>query len=64
MADRFYGAAQGAQLPVDVTEAASTTNAAVELRVNDSIYDDKLAVLLAVRAILSYLELQETNPIA
>lgn len=64
MADRFYGAALGAQLPTDVTEAASTTNAAVELRINDSAYNDKLAVQLALKAIQAYLDTKETNPIA
>lgn len=64
MADRYYGADVGAQLPQDVTEGASTTGAAVELRINDSVYSDKLAVQLALRAIAAYLDTKETNPIA
>ena len=64
MADRFYSAVLGDQLTSDVTEAASTTSEAVELRVSDSIYSDKLAVIAGVQAILDYLKVVETNPIA
>ena len=64
MADRFYGIALGGQLPTDVTEAASTTSAAVELRVNDSVYSNKLGVRIAIEALLDYLDTVETNPIA
>lgn len=64
MADRFYSIALGDQLPHQVTEGSSTSSEAVELRVNDSIYSNKMAVLIGVRAILAYLETTETNPIA
>jgi len=64
MADRFYSVALGDQLPKDVTEGSSTSSEAVELRVSDSIYSDKMAVLIGVRAILAYLETVETSPIA
>lgn len=64
MADRFYSVALGGQLPSDVTEGASTSSKAVELRVSDSIYTNKMAVLIGVRAILDYLETVESNPIA
>jgi hypothetical protein len=64
MADRFYSVVLGEQLASQVTEGASTSSEAVELRVNDSIYSNKMAVLLGVRAILAYLETKETNPIA
>lgn len=64
MADRFYSVAVGEQLPVDVTEGSSTSSEAIELRVADSAYSDKLAVIHGVRAILRYLEATETNPIA
>ncbi len=64
MADRFYGAAVGANLPNDVTEAASTTSAAVELRVSDTAYSDRRAVIIALRAIMRYLEAVEKTPIS
>lgn len=64
MADRFYGVSRGAQMPTDVSESSSTTGSAVELRINDTIYDDKMAVLMALRAITAYMELTETTPIA
>lgn len=64
MADRFYSVVLGEQLASQVTEGASTSSEAVELRVNDSIYSNKMAVLLGVRAILAYLETKETSPIA
>ena len=63
MADRFYGVALGGQLPGDVTEAASTTSAAVELRVSDTVYANPLLVQLALQGILKYLQTKETNPI-
>lgn len=64
MADRFYGVAVGGKLPTAVTEAASTTSAAIELRISDSAYTQKLYVLEAVEAIKAYLETIETNPVA
>lgn len=64
MADRYYGAAIGAQLPVDVTEAAATTGAVVELRISDAAYANKLGVQLALKAIQAYLDTKETSPIA
>lgn len=63
MADRFYGAAVGANIPNDVTEAASTTGAAIELRVNDTAYADRRAVIIAVQAMLFYLQATEKTPI-
>ncbi len=64
MADRFYGAAVGANLPQDVTEAATTTSAAVELRISDTAYSDRRAVIIALRAIERYLEAVEKTPIS
>lgn len=64
MADKFYGAPISAQVPLNVTEASSTTGAVVEVRVNDTVYSQKLKVILALQAILTYLETKETNPIA
>lgn len=64
MADKFYSVINGESLPHQVTEAASTTSEAVELRVNDSIYSDRLAVIRGVEAILKYLKTKETTPIA
>jgi hypothetical protein len=64
MADRFYGIAVGGKLPTDVTEAASTTSLAIELRISDSAYANKLLVIEAVEALEYYLAAIETNPIA
>lgn len=64
MADRFYGIAVGGKLPTDVTEAASTTSLAIELRVSDSAYANKLYVIEAIEALEAYLATVETSPIA
>lgn len=64
MADRFYGVAVGGQLSTDVAEAASTTSAAVEVRISDTAYSNKLQVMIALAAIMQYLETKETTPIA
>lgn len=65
MADRFYSVAKGQHTPNQVTEQSSTSSKAIELRVNDSIYTDKIDVILGLRAILLYLESsKETSPIA
>lgn len=64
MADRFYSIVLGEQMPNQVTEGASTSSEAVELRVSDSIYSNKKAVLLGLEAIKNYLITKETTPIA
>lgn len=64
MADRFYSIILGEQMPVEVTEGATTSSEAVELRVADTIYADKKAVLMGLEAIRNYLITKETNPIA
>lgn len=64
MADRFYSVIKGEQLPHQVTEGASTSSEAIELRVSDTIYTTKLDVILGVKALLNYLEATETSPIA
>lgn len=64
MADRFYSIPIGSYGIENVTEGASTSGAAVELRVNDSAYSDRQLVLLAVEQIEQYIETQETTPIA
>jgi len=64
MADRFYSVIKGEHFPSQVTEGASTSAEAIELRVNDTIYTNKMDVLLGVRALLMYLETKETSPIA
>lgn len=64
MADRFYSVVKGEHLPSQVTEGAATSGETIELRVNDVVYSDKMAVILGVRALLMYLEGTETNPIA
>lgn len=63
MADRFYGVALGGQQPSNVTEAASTTSAVVELRINDTVYSSPLLVQLALEAIKNYIQTKETHPI-
>jgi hypothetical protein len=64
MADRFLSVIKGEGLASQVTEGSSTSGEAVELRINDSIYANKLDVIVGVRAILQYLETTETSPIA
>lgn len=64
MADRFYSVVLGEQVESLVTEGSSTSSEAIELRVNDSVYTNKLQVILGLRAILLYLEGKETSPIA
>lgn len=64
MADKFYGVAVGGQLPKDVTEDATTTSAAIELRVSDTAYTTKKHVLMALKGIVAYMETKETSPIA
>lgn len=64
MADRFYSVVRGEHFPNQVTEGASTSSEAIELRVNDTVYASKIDVILALKAIQAYLETRETNPIA
>lgn len=67
MADRFYGVAVGAQLPVHVTEGAATGGAAapMELRISDTIYSQPMSIRMAmVEAIKNYLQTKETTPVA
>jgi hypothetical protein len=63
LASRFYGVNVGAMQPKDVTEGAATGSTAVELQVDLTKTTDKLQVIQAVTAILSYLETVESNPI-
>ncbi len=64
MADRFYSVVLGEQMVSMVTEGASTSSEAIELRVNDSVYTNKLQVILGLEAIANYLKTTETSPIA
>ena len=64
MADRFYSVIKGEQMSSLVTEGASTSGEAIELRVNDSVYANKLDVILGLQAIVDYLNSTETSPIA
>lgn len=66
MADRFYGVPRGGNLPVNVTEGASTggASAPVELRISDTEYSNTMQVLAAIEAIKNYLQTKETRPIA
>lgn len=63
MASRFYGVNVGAMQPKDVTEAAATNNAAVEVQIDLTKCTDKLQAVQALTAILNYLQTTETNPI-
>jgi len=64
MADRFYSVIKGEQMAHLVTEGSSTSSEAIELRVADSIYANKLDVILGLEAIANYLKATETSPIA
>ena len=64
MADRFYSVVKGEHFPFQVTEGASTSGEAVELRVSDTIYANKIDVILCLEAIEGYLETRESSPIA
>ncbi len=64
MADRFYSVILGEHLPQHVTEGAATSSEAIELRVSDTIYTNKIDVILGVKALLAYLETTETSPVA
>ena len=64
MADKFYSVVLGEHRPSQVTEGGSTSSEAIELRVSDSIYGNKRAVRLGIKAILNYIIKKETNPIA
>lgn len=64
MADRFYSVTVGEQRAEQVTEGSSTSSEAIELRVSDTAYTNKIDVILGLRAILQYLETCETSPIA
>lgn len=63
MADRFYSCVKGESQPHQVTEGSSTSSEAVELRVADSIYSDKQAVLNALEAIKNYIITREGSVI-
>jgi hypothetical protein len=64
LADKFYSTNKGAQVPLHVTEAGASSGGQVELRVNDTIYNDLLAVQMCLMAIEAYLQTKETRPIA
>lgn len=65
MADRFYSVVKGEHFPNQVTEGASTSSEAIELRVSDTVYANKIDVILALNAIVMYLQSsRETSPIA
>ena len=64
MADKFYSVILGEHFPSQVTEGGSTSSEAIELRVNDSVYSNKMGVLLGLKAIENFIKTRETNPIA
>ena len=64
MADRFYSVILGEHNVSQVTEGASTSSEAIELRVADTIYTSKMDVLNSITAIRDYIKMKETSPIA
>lgn len=64
MADKFYSLIKGEHSTYQVTEGASTSGEAFELRVNDSLYTDKLDVILLLKVLEDYFKTTETSPIA
>lgn len=64
MADRFYSVILGEQMPHLVTEGASTSAEAIELRVSDTVYASKKEVLMGIEALKNYIIFKETKPIA
>jgi len=64
VADRFYSVVIGEHFPHQVTEGGSTSGETIELRVNDTVYANKDAILRGLEAIKSYLIVRETGPIA
>lgn len=63
MADRFYSVVLGEQRVDQVTEGAATSGETIELRINDTVYGNKLQVLHAIDALRRYVQ-KETSPIA
>lgn len=64
MADRFYSVELGEHMPHQVTEGATSSSEAIELRVADSIYANKMDVIRGLEALRNYIRLTETDPIA
>lgn len=65
MADRFYSVILGEQSVHQVTEGASTSSEAIELRISDAAYAyGSVAIDNAVETLQNYLRTKETNPIA
>lgn len=64
MASRYYGVNVGAMMPADVTEAASTNSAAVEVQIDLAKTTDKLQVVNMLTAIINYIQTTENNPIS
>jgi len=64
LADKFYSVVKGEHMPVHVTKGSSTSGEAIELRVNDSIYTNKMDVILGLEALIKYIRVKETSPIA
>jgi hypothetical protein len=64
MADRFYSVVIGETVPSQVTEGSSTSSEAIELRVSDTAYTNKLAVLNGLKAIEGYLQTVEPSIIS
>lgn len=62
MTNRYYGIAMGGNMASAVTEASSTTSKDIELAVAfDATGMDKKTTILAVQAIIDYIE-QDTWP--
>ena len=67
MPNRFYGLNINQHMVSQVVEGAASggAGATVELRVSDTVYAQKIRVILALETILTYLQSsKETSPIA
>lgn len=64
MADKFYSVILGEEMTHQVTEGDASSSEAIELRVADTIYTNKLDVIMGLEAIVNYLKTVETSPIA
>lgn len=62
MADKYYGIPYGGHHG-NVVESDTSTGLPIELRVNDSVWDYKLDVILATHALIYYFATKVRNPI-
>lgn len=64
MASRFYGINKGGMMPKNVTEAASTNSAGVEVQIDLAKVTSKLDAIQMLEAISNYIATVELNPIS